>query len=375
MSDALGAGVTTTLAVVLGLASAAKLRQPGSASGGFARMGAARALVAVRGLSVAELAVALLALFAPARISGFVLAAVFAAFAVTHVLGWGSGGADCGCFGEQAGAVASPRRAVLLTSGAAGLAAAIGVEGAPSLEGLASSRPAAALSVALAASLGALCWRLAFAGASIRPAAAGDRLVVSSARFLERRFSRRTLLVRIAVAGSALCVAPLRYMLYPGTALAQISPGDCSGGECTDGFTAFCCQINRGLNSCPTGTYPGGWWMCTDYTGGLLCAPQGIRYYVDCNALPDTDFPGGCHCANGSCDNQRVACNIFRYGQCNPQVGGVTAVVCRMVVCENPGSIPELNCGYSVAVDDSVCGQDTPCLVPEAVELPGAGGV
>ena len=375
MGSAFGASVVTTLAVVLGLAGAAKLRQPASGSGALARMGAARALAAVRGLSVAELAVALLALFAPARISGFVLAAVFAAFAMTHALAWRSGGVDCGCFGEHAGAAASPRRAVLLTSGAAGLAAAIGVAGAPSLAGLASSRPAAALSVALAASLGALCWRLVFTGGSIRPAAAGDRLVASSALFLERRFSRRTMLVRIAVAGSALCVAPLRYLLYPGTALAQISPGDCSSGECTDGFTAFCCQINRGLNSCPTGTYPGGWWMCTDYTGGLLCAPQGVRYYVDCNALPGSEFPGGCHCANGSCDYQRVACNIFRYGQCNTQVGGVTAVVCRMVVCENPGSIPGLNCGYSVAVDDSVCGQDTPCLVPEAVELPGAGGV
>jgi hypothetical protein len=375
MASALGAGVITTLAVVLALAGAAKLRQPASASGGLTRMGAARALVAVRGLAVAELAVALLALCAPARISGLVLAVMFAAFAVTHVQAWRSGGVDCGCFGDQTGAAVSPRRAVLLTGGAAGVAAAIGVAEAPSLAGLASSRPAAALWVALAASLGALCWRLAFTGASIRPAAAGDRLVASSALFLERRFSRRKLLVRIAVAGSALSVAPLRYLLYPGTALAQISPGDCSGGECTDGFTAFCCQINRGLNSCPTGTYPGGWWMCTDYTGGLLCAPQGVRYYVDCNALPGSEFPGGCRCAHGSCDNQRVACNVFRYGQCNTEVGGVTAVVCRMVVCENPGSIPGLNCGYSVAVDDSVCGQDTPCLTPEAVELPGAGGV
>jgi hypothetical protein len=127
MGSALGASVVTTLAVVLGLAGVAKLRQPGSGSGVLARMGAARALAAVRGLSVAELAVASLALFAPARISGFVLAAVFAAFAMTHALAWRSGGVDCGCFGEHAGAAASPRRAVLLTSGAAGLAAAIGV--------------------------------------------------------------------------------------------------------------------------------------------------------------------------------------------------------------------------------------------------------
>src|ERR1700733_12168982 len=110
MSSALGASVITTLAVVLGLAGSAKLRQPASGSGALARMGAARAL-AVLGLSVAELAVALLALYAPARISGFLLAVVFAAFAMTHALAWRSGGVDCGCFGEHAGAAVSPRRA------------------------------------------------------------------------------------------------------------------------------------------------------------------------------------------------------------------------------------------------------------------------
>jgi hypothetical protein len=110
--------------------------------------------------------------------------------------------------------------------------------------------------------------------------------VNGSASFLEHRLSRRTALVRIAVAGSALCVAPLRYLLYPGSALAAILPGDCSGGLCTDGYTAFCCEINQGLNSCPSGTYPGGWWMCTDYAGRRLCSDVGVRYYVDCNAIP-----------------------------------------------------------------------------------------
>jgi hypothetical protein len=53
---------------------------------------------------------------------------------------------------------------------------------------------------------------------------------------------------------------------------------------------------------------------------------------------------------------------------------GVTAVVCRMVVCENPSRIPGLNCNASLAIDDSVCDQDAPCL-ENAVELVGAGGV
>ena len=104
MGSVLGAAVVTTLAVVLGLAGAAKFRQPLSSAGAFARLGPARASVAVRALAVAELAVGLLALFAPARISGFVLAAMFAAFSVAHIHAWLSGGGDCGCFGEQSGA-------------------------------------------------------------------------------------------------------------------------------------------------------------------------------------------------------------------------------------------------------------------------------
>ena len=165
----------------------------------------------------------------------------------------------------------------------------------------------------------------------------------------------------------------MRYLLYPGSALAVIAPSNCSGGECTDGYTAFCCEINGGLNSCPSGTFPGGWWMCTDYRGRQLCASQGVRYYVDCNALPDRPFPGGCTCANNSCDNRRVNCNVFRYGQCNTHIEGTTAVVCRMVTCQNPGSIPALNCSSSVSVDNAVCADEAGYLEPTArSSCPGA---
>ncbi len=44
--------------------------------------------------------------------------------------------------------------------------------------------------------------------------------------------------------GLALAVAPLRYLLYPISALAAIDPGSCGGGLSTDGYTAFCCEIN-----------------------------------------------------------------------------------------------------------------------------------
>ena len=126
---------------------------------------------------------------------------------------------------------------------------------------------------------------------------------------------RRSFLLRVAVFGSALAAAPMRYILYPGTALAAVvRPWDCGSGNCKDGYTDFCCQINDGgANVCPESTFAGGWWMCTDYSGRKLCSEQGVRYYVDCNALPGIGFPGGCRCGNDSCSNRRVNCNVFRW--------------------------------------------------------------
>jgi hypothetical protein len=200
------------------------------------------------------------------------------------------------------------------------------------------------------------------------------RLVDSTSRVLESRFSRRSALIRVAVGGSALTIAPLRYLLYPGTALGVVAPGSCAGGLCSDGYTAFCCEINQGVNGCPTGTFVGGWWMCTDYHGHQLCHGAGVRYYVDCNALPGHPFPGGCRCADDTCDKRAQNCNIFRYGQCNTQVQGTTAVVCRVISCENPGTVPEFNCSTARMVDDATCAHEAPCLEPPAIQLPGAGG-
>jgi hypothetical protein len=354
------------LALVLATAAGAKLRV------GAEGERAARALAGL------ELAVAAFALVAPTELGAGLEAAMFAGFAAVHARARSSGAGDCGCFGEES--TRGGLGAVVLTGGSACLAAAAAFAAPPSLLGVAShGLPRGALVTVLAA-LSAAAWRSIFRSARRRSSrsrltTASDWLVNGSALFLERRLSRRTALVRLAVAGSALCVAPLRYLLYPGSALAAIVPGDCGGGLCTDGYTAFCCEINKGLNSCPPDTYPGGWWMCTDYAGRRLCSDVGVRYYVDCNAIPGSPYPGGCQCANGTCDYRRVACNIFRYGQCNPQIGGVTAVVCRMVLCENPSTIRHLNCNASLAVDDAVCGHDVPCLEPAPVQLTGAGGV
>jgi len=199
-----------------------------------------------------------------------------------------------------------------------------------------------------------------------------DRIASGAASLLERRISRRGALARIALASSALAAAPLRYLLRPGTAWAAIGPGDCGGGLCTDGYTAFCCEINGGYNTCPDHTYIAGWWKCSAYTGGGLCGPEGVRYYVDCNRIPGQDFPGGCQCANDDCNERRVDCNQFRYGQCNAQVAGTTEVACRLVVCQNPADIPGFNCNGTVKYDDSTCGHENACLTyPEQLPTPG----
>jgi len=369
-------GFLAMLAAVLAWAGASKIGRPEPARRALAALGVHATVWLTRALAAAELGIAVSTLLAPADVSGAALAALFACLAlITGALARRGHDAGCGCFGE--GRDQPPGRAHVLVNLAAMVGASVvSIESPPSLYELAHTDPGAAVLVLALGCGGAMIWRIAFAGHESPTAGqVSDRLVNASATFLEERISRRSVLVRIALAGSALCVAPVRYLLYPGSAMAVIVPSICGGGECTDGYTAFCCEIDKGLNECPSGTFPGGWWMCTDYRGRQLCAGQGVRYYVDCNALPGHPFPGGCVCANNSCEDRRVNCNVFRYGQCNTHIGGVTAVVCRMVVCRNPGSIPALNCSSSVAVDDAVCAHEAPCLRAPAVELTGAGGV
>jgi len=201
-----------------------------------------------------------------------------------------------------------------------------------------------------------------------------QKLVESIGSLLDRRVSRRSALTRAAVAGSALVVAPGRYLLRPGTAWAVVLPGSCGSGLCTDGYTAFCCEIEHGRNTCPNGTYVAGWWKCTSYRGGGLCNAEGVRYYVDCNRIPGHVFPGGCQCARGDCNRRRVDCNHFRYGQCNTQVQGTTEVVCRLVICQNPATVDGMNCNGTLMIDDNTCNHEQGCLENLVGQLPGGGG-
>jgi hypothetical protein len=206
----------------------------------------------------------------------------------------------------------------------------------------------------------------------VSPAARAARTLGS---LLERRSSRRGLLARAAVAGSAFAVAPVRYLIRPGTAWAVLTPDGCPpGSRCQDGYTAFCCELEHGNNRCPDGTYVAGWWKCTDYRGSGLCSDQGYRYYLDCNRSPGTQFPGGCQCANENCNERRVDCNHFRYGQCNTQVQGETEVVCRLVICQHPGAVPGLNCNSTEMIDDNTCSHEAGCLKGLAIPVHGGGG-
>ena len=174
-----------------------------------------------------------------------------------------------------------------------------------------------------------------------------ERITEGAAGLLERRTSRRGVLARAALVASALAARPLHFLLRPGTAWAAIGPGSCSGGLCTDGYTAFCCEINHASNTCPPHTYIAGWWKCTAYRGHGLCDREGVRYIVDCNH--------------------------FRYGQCNTQVSGTTEVACRLIVCQNPSQIPGFNCNSSLKVDDTTCSHEAGCL-DQAEQLGDGGG-
>src|ERR1700676_2335306 len=151
-----------------------------------------------------------------------------------------------------------------------------------------------------------------------------DRLAAA----LEHRTSRRGFLVRTAVVGSALAVDPLDYLLHPGTAYAYVcrcgSSGCRCGSLCCDGYTEFCCTTT-GSNTCPPGTFAGGWWRAD---GSAFCG-GGARYYVDCHGECPTQgapgFCGGedgltCGCALGDCGNRQAGCIPFRYGQCHQEI-------------------------------------------------------
>jgi uncharacterized protein with LGFP repeats len=163
---------------------------------------------------------------------------------------------------------------------------------------------------------------------------------------LSRRFhpvSRRDVLVGATVAATALATKPREYALTPVAAYATICG---PGNTASSGWTVFCATVNKGVNTCPPGSFAAGWWKAA---GSSWCG-GGYRYIVDCNARCSKCTTGcsdhlcdsrcwSCSCGTGSkatCDQRRVCCNAFRYGQCNTGVKCSGGVHCRVVSCVAP---------------------------------------
>ncbi|MDU0313718.1 hypothetical protein RKE38_08460 [Phycicoccus sp. M110.8] len=158
-----------------------------------------------------------------------------------------------------------------------------------------------------------------------------------------RPVSRRGVLLGATVAATALATKPKEYALRPVAAYATICG---PGNTASSGWTVFCATVNKGVNTCPPGSFAAGWWKAADssWCGG------GYRYIVDCNASCSKCSTGctdgicdskcwSCSCGTGStatCDQRRVCCNAFRYGQCNTQVKCSGGVHCRVVSCVAP---------------------------------------
>jgi len=215
-------------------------------------------------------------------------------------------------------------------------------------------------------------------------APASQRLVDHLAGVLERRTSRRGFLARTAIVGSALAVAPAEYILRPVSAYAAAcgcsGQGCACGSACCDGYTEFCCTINQGANTCPAGSFVGGWWKAD---GSVYCS--GARYYIDCMAMcTGCGCSGGhfcspacdgltCRCANGNCNLRKVGCISFRYGQCHQEIACSGRIACRVVTCTPPWMV-DPTCTTTVLVDDNTANHDAPCLQEPTVDF-GSYGV
>lgn len=198
-----------------------------------------------------------------------------------------------------------------------------------------------------------------------------DALARGVAAATARRTSRRGFLARVALAASALVVSPMSLFTRPAYASCGQSAGlcgspncDCNGETDADGYTAFCCVLT-GHNSCPSGTFIGGYWKCSNYQGSGYCANNGgVRWYLDCNIMPGAACD--CRCANGDCNQRRTCCNKFRYPGCNQQITQVTCIKCRIVRCGKPWNTWPSECtspgSGGPCSDNNTCTHDAACL-------------
>ncbi|MTD17392.1 hypothetical protein GIS00_26015 [Nakamurella sp. YIM 132087] len=167
-----------------------------------------------------------------------------------------------------------------------------------------------------------------------------------------RRADRRSFLAGAAVVGSAVATSPWRWATTPISAYDAVCG---EGALCEQGWSVFCCSINAGANQCPPGSFVAGWWKADN--SGFCCGSA--RYYIDCNAMCGSDWQ--CRCGSGSCDQRRVACNQFRYGQCHQEIACYGPVVCRVVTCTPPWQF-DASCTATSLTDNRTVTHSAPCL-------------
>jgi hypothetical protein len=202
---------------------------------------------------------------------------------------------------------------------------------------------------------------------------------------LSRRTSRRGFLARATLGATALSVAPAELLLRPVSAYAAVcrcGSGRCSCGQaCCDGYTEFCCTVNHGSNTCPPGTFAGGWWKAD---GSRYC--HGPRYYIDCMAMCSCGCGGGagehfcppgcdglhCGCATGDCSNRAAGCVTFRYGQCHTEIACSGRIACRVVSC-TPAYLLDNSCGSNSFTDEATANHNRACLEAPTVVVRAFG--
>lgn len=168
----------------------------------------------------------------------------------------------------------------------------------------------------------------------------------------QRTSSRRSFLTRTAIVGSALATGPVQFLLKPGTAYGYVC------GTCSDGWTAFCCTINGGSNTCPPNSFVAGWWKADN--AAYCCGSA--RYIIDCNATCPTQC--SCRCSGDGCDGRRTCCNQFRYGQCHQEIACYGPVVCRVATCTPPW-LYDPSCTTASATDNRTREHGAPCLTTD----------
>jgi hypothetical protein len=189
------------------------------------------------------------------------------------------------------------------------------------------------------------------------PASLAERIVNRVAEKTDRLLaSRRGFLGGAALVGAALAADPWGYLTRPAGAYDSVCGAD---NTCGAGYSVFCCTINGGHNSCPPDSFVGGWWKADNSS---FCRGS-ARYYIDCNAYRDGRY--ACRCNQTTCDQRLVACNQFRYGQCNTQIpwSSTGPVLCRVVSCTPPWVQFGGTCSSSSATDNNTASHTAPCVV------------